>query len=289
MKKNLLTVLGILLIVGTMAACGNANKDQVSENTVSEANAVSENTEASVSEVEVKSPYIKDEATGTMTYEFETFDGQIVVIDGSNIFFQKECENPLEWDQLPAEAEQLAPGRDFILFADDSKYYVEDAVNNIVTVANKEAVKMPEKFSNGKISFDYYEESFYVREEDGSVIASYINENVEVAGSNVVEIKEIENTDIDTVAKEYQGKYNIADENVSDSDNFGIYNNKTKILTTSATVSEESVAKTRETVFVIENGDNVVVIDVFRHIGSDEYVEMGIDDSIALIFDSLEF
>lgn len=73
--------------------------------------------------------------TAYQTYEFETYDGESVTIDVSNIVSQMACDEPLEWDELPADAEQMAPGRDFILFADENNYYVEDATNGLVTVA----------------------------------------------------------------------------------------------------------------------------------------------------------
>lgn len=71
------------------------------------------------------------------TYEFETYDGGTVTIDASNIVSQEAVDDTLEWDALPDDAEQLAPGRDFILFGDAEYYYVEDGANGLVTIANK--------------------------------------------------------------------------------------------------------------------------------------------------------
>ncbi len=78
-----------------------------------------------------------DSSSKYQTYEFDTYDGGKVVIDDSNIVSQESIDDSLEWDELPEDAEQLAPGRDFILFASGDKYYVEDAANNLVTIANK--------------------------------------------------------------------------------------------------------------------------------------------------------
>ncbi len=78
-----------------------------------------------------------DSSSKYQTYEFDTYDGGKVVIDDSNIVSQESIDDSLEWDELPEDAEQLAPGRDFILFSSGDKYYVEDAANNLVTIANK--------------------------------------------------------------------------------------------------------------------------------------------------------
>ncbi len=76
-------------------------------------------------------------AASYQTYEFETFDGETVIIDAGNIISQVANDNPLDWADLPADAEQVAPGRDLILFADDSNYYVEDAENGLVTTVKR--------------------------------------------------------------------------------------------------------------------------------------------------------
>lgn len=71
------------------------------------------------------------------TYEFDTYDGETVTIDASNIVSQESNIDALEWDGLPEDAEQLAPGRDYVLFGDANNYYVEDAANGLVTTATK--------------------------------------------------------------------------------------------------------------------------------------------------------
>ncbi len=71
------------------------------------------------------------------TYEFDTYDGETVTIDASNIVSQESNADALEWDGLPEDAEQLAPGRDYVLFGDAENYYVEDATNGLVTTATK--------------------------------------------------------------------------------------------------------------------------------------------------------
>ena len=116
MKKRILSVLGMVMIMGCLSACAKSTAASASAG----ATAASE-----------------DAAAEYETYEFETYDGDKVVIDASNIVSQETVEEALEWSDLPADAEQMAPGRDFILFADADNYYVEDAVLNLVTVAAK--------------------------------------------------------------------------------------------------------------------------------------------------------
>lgn len=74
---------------------------------------------------------------GFKTYEFETFEGISVVIDENNVISQETVEDVLENANVPADAEVIAPGRDFVYLADDEYYYVEDAVDNLLTIAKK--------------------------------------------------------------------------------------------------------------------------------------------------------
>ncbi len=74
---------------------------------------------------------------GYQTYEFDTYDGDTVVIDESNIESQEANDNASEWDGLPADAEIIAPGRDYNYYADADHYYILDTYNGLVTVASK--------------------------------------------------------------------------------------------------------------------------------------------------------
>lgn len=86
--------------------------------------------------------YFKKQETDTpvanyKTYEFETFDGTIVSIDDTNIISQEKVEDVLESANVPSDAEVIAPGRDYVYLADSNKYYVEDAVDQLFTIAKK--------------------------------------------------------------------------------------------------------------------------------------------------------
>lgn len=71
------------------------------------------------------------------TYIIETFEGELIQIDESNIVSQQKVKDVLETDLVPANAEVIAPGRDFVYLADDSFYYIEDTTNNLLTIAAK--------------------------------------------------------------------------------------------------------------------------------------------------------
>lgn len=290
MKKKLLLVLGMSMIIACVTACGAnpaSNEGEKAQNTTAE--------ETKTETPAEDAPKAEDADTvEIMTYEFETFDGETVVIDENNIFSQEANDNPLEWDAIPEGAEQIAPGRDCIIFEDEYRYFVEDVTNNLVTIASKDPVEVSaddgeETFSNGTISFDYYPSIFAVMDDGNSVIASFIDENVEAAGSNVVEITVIPNADADAIIDEYINQYGIADENISDIDSFNGKEVTGKILTTGIAEAEGSELKTSDTAFIMQDGDNVVSIEVFRTIGPDEGTEMYIDDEIAIIFETLNF
>lgn len=111
-KKTVLTVMAALMVATfALTACN-----------------VSVSTESYSSESTV------DDQSSVVEYEFETFDEETVVIDEANIESQEKVDEPLEYT-LPDNAEQIAPGRDFVLFTDGSNYYVEDAANGLVTIA----------------------------------------------------------------------------------------------------------------------------------------------------------
>lgn len=71
------------------------------------------------------------------TYEVETFDGTTVKIDDTNIISQEKVEDVLETTLVPSDAEVIAPGRDFVYLADANNYYVEDVVDQLLTIAKK--------------------------------------------------------------------------------------------------------------------------------------------------------
>ena len=124
MKKRIVATMVAAVAAISLMGCGITTTSTYTETTTDADGNTTTTTETSDAEY--------------VTYEFETFDGFTVVINEGTILSQEACEEPLEWEGLPADAEQIAPGRDCILFQDAENYYVEDATNKLVTVAFRE-------------------------------------------------------------------------------------------------------------------------------------------------------
>lgn len=226
-----------------------------------------------------------------MTYEFETYDGYSVAIHVDTIISQETCEDPLAWDGLPADAEQIAPGRDCILFEDAENYYVEDVTNKLVTVAFKEQGDVIEDtdiaiYDNGVFTFSCYPEDFTVVEAEGSVIATYTNKDVQTAGTNTITFTELVNTDAKEIVKTYMDFYNASEdemvENYLGGDDVKGYTYSTGILE-----RDDSDLKICETFYAVPCGENVIFIDKLRTYGSDMDLENSLDaqlDEVVLSF-----
>lgn len=287
MKKKLVTVLGLTMLVLGMTACGSTNAEQT-VNTVAEA----ESTEAAEENEETEEVTEEAAPAEMQTYEFETFDGLTVVINEGNIISQEACEDPLEWEGLPADAEQIAPGRDFILFADAANYYVEDAANNLVTIAFQELGDLIEDmdyaiFDNNVFTFNYDPNYFAVIEDEEYVTVSFYNEKTQTAGSNTITFKQIENADAMEVAKELAKQYGADEESIYES-NFGESGATTYSFTMFPADDEASENQTRSMGCAVVNGDNVIAIEILTHVEPDEGMDMFINDKIAEVLDTFK-
>lgn len=273
MKKKLLTILGLTMITVCVTACGSNNAEQTDE-----AIQVTQSAEVTDSE----DTTIDDSAVARIkTYEFETFDGLTVVINEDNIISQEACEEPLEWDGLPADAEQIAPGRDYIIFENAENYYVEDAENKIVTVAFKELGDVIEEtdfatFDNNVFSFSYNPEYFTVYEDEESVTVSFYNEKIQTAGSNIISFTKVENSDAMQVVKSYMESYGASEdemvENYLGGDDVKGYSYSTGIVG-----ADNSELRTCDSYYTVPSGDDVIVINELRTYGTDMEFENSID------------
>lgn len=285
MKKKLLTVLGVTMVVCCMTACGSKNAEQTNP-----ANQPTESVEEVIETEEATEVAENTETTEIKTYEFETFDGETVVIHEGIIVSQEACEEPLEWDGLPEDAVQLAPGRDFILFADATNYYVEDATNKLITIAFKELGDVIEEtdyaiFDNDIFTFEYDPTYFLVMEDEAYVTVSFYNEDTQTAGSNTITFKTIENADAMDVAKELAKQYGVEEDSIHES-NFGLNSTTAYSFSVLPTDESESGNKTRAMASAVVNGDNVIAIEIFTHVEPDEGMDMFINDKIAEVLDT---
>lgn len=228
------------------------------------------------------------------TYEVETFDGTTVKIDDTNIISQEKVEDVLETTLVPSDAEVIAPGRDFVYLANADKYYVEDAVDQLLTVAKKSNTTENQnikddtvEYSTDEYSLSYRKTSFETFEDadNNSVTFSYCKDGVEAAGSNVITF---------TIVKDAKPK-ELLEEKVE-----AMGGKKSDVMELSLTAtsetcytyiqsgsSTESELKTSQMLYAIPCGNDVIYVDGFRTIGPDEGVELSIDPDFEQIMQTL--
>jgi len=275
MKKKICVAIGMVMMIGCMTACGAAAEDTGAP--VKEEIAAGDTTvTVSVSEYE--------------TYEFDTYDGEHVVIDGINIVSQDADENPLESTKVPADAEVIAPGRDYVYLADNDYYYVEDAVNNLVTVATKGMSDMgmtdvieDEVFENDDYSFAYTPGTFEVNEARGSVMVTYCNPEVQSAGSNEIIITKEEGCTVDDIITAIVGDDSM--DNVSDG-SLGA----DMIPVKSYVRTSESPADASLTLYdqcmVLQDGGDVITVEIIRTVGQADEIDMPIEGAFTHTLES---
>jgi len=212
MKKNVCLILGLVLMIACLSACGSGKeeaKELVSEVVETAPETTSETASEAVTEAipENESEGESEDITEDVTYEFDTFDGQHIVVDSSNILSQNEDENPLETTKVPKEAEVIAPGRDYVLLDDGEYYYVEDTVNNLVTVVTKgmnpaNAELTPGLFETDDWSITYDTEKWDGHwDKEGECIINNLNA---VAGSSYIHVFEIDVETVDEAASQIE-------------------------------------------------------------------------------------
>ena len=233
-----------------------------------------------------------------VTYEFETFDNLKVVIDENSIIAQEPSDDPENSELVSAEAvgNIIAPGRDFVYLEDANNYYVADYSRNLITVADKrkvqvEAVEASEEvegvgdliedtdyaiFDNDVFSFRYDPERFAVTEDELSVTVSFIDEKVQTAGTNVITMGSIPNSDALSIVNTFMELYGASEdervENYLGGEDVKGYSYSTGILG-----AADSDLKTCDSYYVVPCGEDVIVINSFRTYGNDMEVENTID------------
>lgn len=297
MKRKLVIMLCLTMLMACVSACGN-NKTQTSDVTKEENVVTSETTDVveevvttETSEIDEVVSEENNEVSEFITYEFETFDGDEVIIKADTILSQEPCDEPLEWSGLPSDAEQLATDRDCILFEDANNYYIEDVTNKLVTIAFKELGDIIEAtdfaiFDNDVYTFEYDTNYFVLNEDEESVTVSFYNEDTQTAGSNTLTFKQIENADAMEVVKELVNQYGMSEDSIIEF-NFGATSLNAFAATMNSTEGEVGV-KTRTMVCAVANENNVIAIEVFTHVESDEGMDMFINDKISEILDTFD-
>lgn len=232
--------------------------------------------------------------TGYLVYEFETYDGQKIVIDDSNIISQTLEENVLESTSVPEGAVVIAPGRDYVYLEDENYYYVEDAANGLLTVASKDCLVAVEvvdgemdDYTCDAFSISYSRESFYAFEDadNAAFTLSYAKEGVELAGSNVVTFQVISGVDSKTVMTD---KVKAMDGSEADIVETTIGDGAVAYAYDSLSESEGSELRTEQIYYTIQRGDDVIMIDEFRTVSPDEAVDKAVSSEIDYVIQSIK-
>lgn len=140
-------------------------------------------------------------------------------------------------------------------------------------------------FDNDVFSFEYDPEYFAVMEDEEYVTVSFYNEETQTAGSNTIMFRVIENKDAMEVAKEFAKQYGVDESNIQES-NFGTTGVKSYSFTVYPTDEEVSENQTRAMASAVENGANVIAIEILTHVEPDEGMDMFINDKIAEVLDT---
>jgi len=196
MKKNCLVKIITVAAVATfmMSVCTGCGSESAPSTEAVEVE------EESLEEVPSDDADFADESQATtelVTYEFETYDNEKVVLDEASITLQEVSENPEESEYITeaAAGNVIAPGRDFVYMADDDNYYVADYSRNLVTVADKSKAKVevmeaadenPGAFETEDFSVSYDTEKWYGTVDENSVV--FLNCLEAVAGTSYIEI-----------------------------------------------------------------------------------------------------
>ena len=231
---------------------------------------------------------------GYVAYEFETYDGQIIKIDDSNIISEVAEEDVLETTSVPEDAEVISPGRDYVYLEDENYYYVEDVANGLLTVATKGELKANETSSDsamGYISWNNFEICYktdifyaYMDTDSDTVTLSYDNDDVELAGTNVVVFsKEIGVKSKDVI----EDRVKFVDGNVSDIEEIAMSDDSTVYAYSVVSGNEGSELKTEQTYYTIQDGDDVVLVDEFRTISPDEELDKAVSEELNLAIQSI--
>ena len=78
-------------------------------------------------------PILEDGVDEVVVYEFDTYDGNHIVMDASNVYQQVSLDEVGDYGEV--ELEIVAPGKDIVYMFDGERYYIEDYSRNILTIS----------------------------------------------------------------------------------------------------------------------------------------------------------
>jgi len=143
-----------------------------------------------------------------------------------------------------------------------------------------------ETFSNDDFSLKYSTDNFESFDARGAVQFSYVNEEVDAAGSNVVIITKEESSKVDDILNTItESREDV--EGVYDSV-IGAQEIPAKIIVTSSNASEESGLKLVDNIILMQSGEDVISVESIRTVGPNEETEMTIDGAFNALLESFE-
>lgn len=82
----------------------------------------------------IKYPILDDGVDEVVVYEFDTYGGDHVILDATNVHQQTTME---AGDYGDVELELIAPGRDIAYMYDGERIYIEDHARNLITISKE--------------------------------------------------------------------------------------------------------------------------------------------------------
>lgn len=203
-----------------------------------------------------------------ITYEFETYDGETVVINADNIVTQEKSDDPGSSELISEAAIEniIAPGRDYLYLADDDYYYVADYYNGLITVAKKPAKETsddsastedvgenPGFFETEDISIKYDTEKFYGYMDGDSII---LNSTTAVAGTSLIQITKSNSSTMDDALAEISQNTGFE---LSEPENFTL--NGYNAISANHILPDEEGVIIDDYYIIVENNGKVIIID----------------------------
>jgi len=139
-----------------------------------------------------------------------------------------------------------------------------------VTTQVKEETAGDEVYTTDDYSISYSKNDFELLDVRGSIELSYCNKNVKTAGANMIIITKEEKTTVDEIVKAIVGEGFM--DSVTDG-TLGAEEIPVKVYTIPTKDNENLF----DTVMVMQSGDDVIMLETIRTVGTDDEAEMTVE------------
>jgi len=216
-----------------------------------------------------------------ITYEATSFDGSSIIINKSNISYQKHEDNVLETTKVPEGVGTAAPGRDFVYLENDSYYFVEDATRDLLTIARKEE-NTESAFVGDNFMLSYRKGSFTKSNEGDALNLSYTKEGLQAPGYNNVSFQLVKGTDCESLLLAKIKEKGVDPERLMITELYGVPG--LTFVYVFDNNEEESEVKDFEYLYTLPCGEDVVYIVVNRTVSDDYEIDMPIEADFENLF-----